>query len=112
MICVTKTITADDTDILASTDLANVPAEGQLDVFIASTQNDTLFTITGPGNETIIRNQKVQLRTNGMPSMDTDLPLSFGVLSGGHYFLDVNIQTAATVNVLVIHRNELDMPVG
>lgn len=104
MIVVSSTITADNTDILSGTDLANIPGDGQLDIFIASTQNDTVYSITGPGNEPIARLQKAQLRTNGMPIMSDDLPLTLLVSQGGHYVINIDIVTAATVNVIVIFR--------
>jgi len=100
MIVVQKTITADDSDVLASTDLSNIPGAGVLEVFIASTQNDTVFTFTGPGNEPIVRLQKVMLRTNGMPVIKDDVPYTAIVIQGGHYVLNVDIVTAATVSII------------
>lgn len=96
MVVVNRTLTADDTDALAGTDLANLPGPGQLDVFIASTQADTVFTLTGPGAEPIARLIRVQQRTNGVPSLQDDVPYSIPVLPG-HYVLNVDIVTAATV---------------
>lgn len=99
MIVVTRTLTVDDTDALNGTDLANIPGEGQLDVFLASTQSDTVFTLTGPGTEPVARLIRVQLRTNGMPSLQDDVPYSIPVTSG-HYVLNIDIVTAATVNLI------------
>lgn len=96
MIVVNRTLTADDTDALANTDLSNIPGPGQLDVFIASTQADTVFTLTGPGTEPIARLIRVQQRTNGVPSLQDDVPYSIPV-GPGHYVLNVDIVTAATV---------------
>lgn len=104
MIIVSSTITADNTDVLSGTDLANIPSDGQLDIFLASTQNDTLYSITGPGNEPIARTQKMQLRTNGMPILSDDLPLTLLVTQGGHYIVNIDIVTAATVNLIAIYR--------
>ena len=104
MIVVSKTITADNSDILANTDFANIPANGQLDIFLASTQNDTVVTITGPANEPIIRGQTLQLRSNGMPLLSDDIPFSLLVTQGGHYVINIDIVTGATVNVIVIFR--------
>lgn len=103
MITVTRVLTADDTDALASTDLANVPEDGQLDVFIGSTQNDTVFTLTGPGVEPVARLIRVQLRTNGQPSLQDDVPYSIPVMTG-HYVLNIDIVTAATVVFIAIFR--------
>lgn len=104
MIIVSSTVTADNTDLLAATDLANIPRDGQLDIFIASTQNDTTLTITGPGVEAPIRTQKLQLRTNGMPLLSDDLPISIPVTQGAHYILNLDIVTAATANMIAIWR--------
>lgn len=99
MIVVNRTLTADDTDALNGTDLANIPGDGQLDVFIASTQVDTVFTLTGPGTEPVARLIRVQQRTNGVPSLQDDVPYSIPV-TNGHYVLNVDIVTAATVGII------------
>lgn len=104
MIVVSATITADNTDVLSGTDLANIPGDGQLDIFAASTQNDTTMTITGPGNEPLIRSQKLQLRSNGMPILSDDLPYTLLVSQGGHYVINIDVVTAATVNILAVFR--------
>lgn len=96
MIVVTRSLTADDVDALANTDLANIPGVGQLDLFISSTQGDTVFTFTGPGIEPVARLIRVQQRTNGVPSLQDDVPYSIPV-GPGHYVLNVDIVTAATV---------------
>jgi len=99
VIVVNRTLTVDDTDALANTDLSNVPGPGQLDVFIASSQVDTVFTLTGPGSEPIARLIRVQQRTNGVPSLQDDVPYSIPVLTG-HYVLNIDIVTAATVGFI------------
>ena len=103
MITVQRALTADDADALANTDLANLPDDGQLDVFIASTQSDTVFTLTGPGVEPVARLIRVMQRTNGMPSLQDDVPYSIPV-STGHYVLNIDIVTAATVGFVAIYR--------
>jgi len=108
MIVVTRVLSADDTDVLASTDLANIPADGQLDVYAASTQSDTTCSITGPGNEPVIRLRPLQLRTNGQPSLETDVPFTLGAVQGGHYVINIDIVTAATVVVVAIFRDAGD----
>lgn len=108
MIVVNRTLTADDTDALANTDLANIPGPGQLDLFIASTQVDTVFTFTGPGVEPIARLIRVQQRTNGVPSLQDDVPYSVPV-DTGHYVLNVDITTAATVNYIARYISALEI---
>lgn len=109
MIIVTKTFTADNTDLLSGTDLANIPAFGQLDVYIASTQNDTILTITGPGVEPLLRLQTLLLRSNGMPLLSDDAPYSLPVSQGGKYILNLDIVTAATVVMYAVFRDLEDL---
>lgn len=97
MIVVRSVTVANNLDVLDGTDLANIPAMGLLQIFAASTQNDTTLTITGPGSEPVIRNRPLTLRTNGQPLHSDDQPLLVGVVQGGHYVLNVTIVTAATV---------------
>ena len=104
MISVNRFITADDADALASTDLANVPGPGQLDIFLASTQNDSVFTFTGPGVEPVARLIRIGQRTNGQPSLADDVPYSVPV-DTGHYTLNIDIVTAATVGIVAIYRS-------
>ncbi len=109
MIVVQRTITADNTDVLNGTDLAQIPGIGQLDLFIASTQADTVFSISGPANEPLVRLQTAVLRTNGVPSLLDDVPLSLLAIQGGKYVLNIDIVTAATVVVVAIFRDVSDM---
>lgn len=104
MIAVNRFLTVDDTDALANTDLANIPGPGQLDLFIASTQNDTVFTLTGPGTEPAARLIRVSQRTNGQPSLVDDVPYSIPV-DTGHYTLNIDIVTAATVGFNAVYRS-------
>jgi len=104
MISVQRTITTDDTDALANTDLANIPGPGQLDLYLASTQNDTVFTFTGPGIEPVARLIRVMQRTNGMPSLLDDVPFSVAV-DTGHYVLNIDIVTAATLSFVAVYRS-------
>ena len=103
MISVNRFITADDTDALAGTDLANIPGPGQLDLFLASTQNDTVFSFTGPGAEPLARLIRVGQRTNGQPALSDDVPYSMPV-DTGHYVLNIDIVTAATVSFVAVYR--------
>lgn len=98
-------LTADNTDVLSGTDLANIPSDGQLDLFIASTQNDTQVTITGPGIEPAGRLIRVEQRTNGQPSTADSVPYSLPVTQGGHYVINVDIVTAATVGFEAVYRS-------
>ncbi len=105
MIVVQKTFTADNSDALSGTDLAQIPALGQLDLYLCSTQIDTGITITGPANEPIIRGQVLMQRTNGVISLQDDIPLSMLAVQGGKYVINIDVVTAATVYLLAIFRS-------
>lgn len=95
---VRQVLAADNTDVLNGTDLENIPGAGLLGLAVASTQADSLLTVTGRGFEVPIRAQAVPLRTNGQPTEDDD-PIGVFTPEGGKVIVDVNIQTAATVVV-------------
>lgn len=102
MITVESTGTADDNDFLSGSDLDNIPEGGLLVVNIASTQDDTLIEITGPGGAPVVRNQAAVLRANAEIALD-DPDFVVGVSQGGHYIIAVNVQTAATFRVRAIY---------
>ncbi len=98
-----ENLTLDDTDVLSGTELDQLEAGGQLDIYLLSTQADTIFSITGPDTEPIANSLEVPQETRSIrPSDDPVYPLA--VRTGGHYTLDVNIVTAATVQVLAVYR--------
>lgn len=98
-----ENLTADDTDALAGTALDQLEAGGQLDIFVLSTQADTLLSVSGPDNEPIITGGEVPQETRAIRPTD-DLPLSLVVATGGHYTVDINIVTAATVQLMALYR--------
>lgn len=99
----TENITVDDADVLDGTALQQLEAGGQLDIFVLSTQADTLFTLTGPDNEPIAQAIEIQQETRAIRPGD-DIPLSLAVISGGHYTANVDIITAGTVQFMAIYR--------
>jgi len=99
----TENLTADDTDVLAGSALDQMEAGGQLDVLVLSTQADTVLTITGPDAEPIALSIEVPQETRAIRPAD-DLPFSLPLLSGGHYTINVDIVTAATVQFMAIYR--------
>jgi len=109
MILVRSVLTADNADVLDATDLANIPGDGMLTVYAASTQNDTLMTITGPGSEPVVRARALPLRTNGQPLISDDVPLAVPVIQGGHYVINIDVVTAATVVVVSIYYDMGDL---
>lgn len=98
-----ENLVADDADILGGTALDQLEAGGQLDLFLISTQADTLLSISGPDNEPIATAVEIQQETRAIRPAD-DLPLSLVVPTGGHYTVDVNIITAATVQFMGVYR--------
>lgn len=99
----TENLTTDDVDVLAGTALDQLEAGGQLDLFVMSTQADTVLTITGPDAEPIALSIEVPQETRALRPAD-DLPFSLPLLSGGHYTVNVDIVTAATVQFIAIYR--------
>lgn len=98
-----ENVTADDADVLAGTALDQLEAGGQLDILIISTQADTLYSVRGPDNEPLVQGSEVPQQTRA-PSLTDDPQLSLTVRTGGHYTLDVDIVTAATVQLIAMYR--------
>lgn len=112
MIVVEQSLTADDNDVLAGTDLANIPELGTLIVWAASTVADSLISITGPGSEPVVRTQAMVLRANGMPDRRSDIPYMVGVIQGGHYVINVDEVTAATITIIAVYLDVDDIAAG
>lgn len=109
MILVEVVTTADNTDILSNSDLANIPEGGGLTVFASSTQNDTLLTITGPGSEPVVRDQAILLRANAEIRQNEDPHFEVAVSQGGRYVIAVDVVTAATVRIRAIFEDLADL---
>lgn len=98
-----EALVADDTDFLAGTALDQLESGGQLDIMALSTQADTLLTITGPDSEPIALAIEIPQETRALqPTLD--LVMSLLVPNGGHYTVNVDIVTAATVQMIAIYR--------
>lgn len=98
-----ENLVADDADVLAGTQLDQLETGGQLDLFLISTQADTLLSVTGPDNEPIVQAVELPQETRAIRPTD-DVPLSLRIVAGGHYTVNLNIVTAATVQFLGIYR--------
>lgn len=98
-----ENLTADDTDVLAGTALDQLESGGQLDIFIISTQADSVVTITGPDREPIVVNGEIPMQTRAI-SLADDPAYSLPVRTGGHFTINIDIVTAATVQFLGIYR--------
>ena len=112
MIVVRSFLTADNTDALSATDLASIPRDGILIVHAISTQNDTLFTITGPGIEPVIRTRALPLRANAEYRRNEDVPYIIPVQQAGRYVLNVDVVTAATVQIEAIYLEAAEVAAG
>jgi len=101
----TEQIAADDADVLAGTQLDTLQQGGQLDIFLLSSQADTLYSLFGPGNEPLVTNAEVANETRA-PRPNDDVPHTLVIGKAGHYTLDINIVTAGTVILLAVFREK------
>jgi len=100
MIQVTGIVVADNTNVLAGTDLQSAPGPGAVMLWIASSQADTRITFTAPPR-VACRNITPHLRTNGVPLCSDDSPVSMAVTGGEQIAVQVDIVTGATVGYVV-----------
>lgn len=98
-----ENLTVDDANVLGGTLLDQLEAGGQLDVLALSTQPDTLISIRGPDNEPMLESAEIPQETRSLRPND-DLSFSMLVNTGGHYTVDINIVTAATVQLMAVYR--------
>jgi hypothetical protein len=98
MITDEQTLTSDDADVLAGTQLDQPGVPGVYTVFAASTVGDSLLTIT-LGGRTVTNNAVVTLRANSEIRENEDT--FFQVLSrtGGRPVINLNIVTSAIVRI-------------
>ncbi len=102
MIAVRRFITADNVDLLAGTDLDNVPVDTRMLIYAAATQNDHTLTLTVPAIQSPLRANPVTLRANAEIRLNEDLVTAFTVKQNGHVVVNCDVVTAGTLGVLVI----------
>ncbi len=102
MIAVRRFVTADNADLLAGTDLDNVPVNTRMLIYAASTQIDTTLTLTVPGIQAPLNADPLLIRAGPELRQDQDLVVAFQVAQNGHVVIAVDVVTAATVVILVI----------
>jgi len=102
MIAVRRFLTADDTDLLAGTDLDNVPVGTNMFIYGASTQIDTTMTLTVPGIQAPLNANPLVVRAGPELRQDEDLLVAFFVDQNGHVVVAIDVVTAATVVILVV----------
>ena len=102
MIAVRRFLTADNTDLLAGTDLDNVPVATRMLVYGASTQIDTTMTLTVPGSQAPLIANPLVIRAGPELRQDEDLVVAFTVAQNGHVVINIDVVTAATVVILIV----------
>lgn len=110
MTTMTRTVfmAADNTNVLAGTDLDEAPFAGTMVIYGASTQNDTAVTITAPalgpmGIAAPLRAGPLTLRANAEIRVDEDSPIGIvNIDSGQHATINVDIVTAGTAAILTV----------
>jgi len=99
MIDVLVVDTADDADALATTDLETAPGSGIIEITMASTQADTIASISA-GSDIIRRLINVPQRTNGEPLLNSDPTVMMAVVAGTKIIVNIDIVTGAVVKTL------------
>lgn len=98
-----ENFTVDDADALAGTALDQLETGGQLDILAISTQSDSRLSVRGPDNEPLAQDVFIAQQTRA-PSINDDPSLSLPILTGGHYTVDINVVTAATIQMIALYR--------
>jgi len=103
MIVVRQNLATDNTDVLAGTQLDQVPQPGTFTIYAASSVLDTLATVS-LGQDTIINGQALPLRANGEPNINEDIPIAEIFSPGGaRPVININEQTAMVAVIQVIY---------
>lgn len=100
IITVESTLTADNTDFLAGTQLDQPGVPGVYTIWGVSTVGDTTMTIT-LGGRTITNAAVLALRANSEIRENEDTFFQLMSVTGGRPVINVNVVTAATVRVRV-----------
>jgi len=100
MITVEDTLTADNADFLAGTQLDQPGVPGVYTIWAASTVGDTAMSVT-LGGQTITNNAIVTLRANSEIRENEDTFFQMLSHTGGRPVININVVTAAVVRVRV-----------
>ena len=98
MITDERTITADNADLLAGTQLDQPGVLGVYTIWAASTVGDTTITIT-LGGRTIVNAGIVTLRANSEIRENEDTYFQMLSRNAGRPVININVVTAATVRI-------------
>ena len=88
--------TGADADAFAATLLDRAPGPGVVEIWVASTVNTATYSLD-VGGENVIRTQVVPLRTNGIPNISDDSPITVPV-GGGEKILLALAGTTGTIH--------------
>ena len=99
----TEQLTGDDTDVFAGTQLDTLQSGGQLDIWMLSSQADSIASLFGPGNEPVATSIEISNEAR-VPRPNDDTPFTLVIQKAGHYTLNVDIVTAATVYIVAAYR--------
>jgi len=100
MITVESTLTADNADFLAGSQLDQPGVPGVYTIWAASTVGDTEISVS-LGGRTLVSGATVVLRANSEIRENEDTFYQMLSLTGGRPIINVNVVTAAVVRVRV-----------
>jgi len=100
LIQVTRVLAASNTDILAGTQLDQIPSSGTFVITGASTQNDGTINVS-LGQAILVTAQPLPLRTNGVPDMSDDPSIAVPAMGGARPVIAYAEVTAASVYIIV-----------
>jgi len=100
MVTVESTLTADNADFLAGTQLDQPGVPGVYTIWGASTVGDTTVSIT-LGGRTITNAAALVLRANSEIRENEDTFFQMASATGGRPVININVVTAATVRIRV-----------
>lgn len=100
IVTVESTITADNTDFLAGTQLDQPGVFGVYTIWAASTLGDTQISVT-LGGRTMVNAATVVLRANSEIRENEDTFFQMLSTTGGRPVININIVTAAVVRIRV-----------
>jgi len=100
MITVESTVTADNGDFLAGTQLDQPGVPGVYTIWAASTVGDTEISAT-LGGRTLVSGATVVLRANSEIREDEDTFFQMLSVTGGRPLININVVTAAIVRLRV-----------
>lgn len=101
MIQVNALLAATNTDVLAGTQLDQVPRPGVFRVWAASTVGDSTMSIT-LGQDTLINDVVLPLRTNGVPDINSDVPVLVQSPGGVRPVIAVTEVSAMSAMIIVV----------